>query len=186
MSDTQKERPASAVDKQTEAQIASVEFAEPLNRNAPVNAAVDIVLTMTDREGETQVWRAEYSNSYGTGNNASRTRAQMCVDALASIGWKGGHDFTDIDSVLVGRVVPISVRWTYSDNSGKWYKNVYLGHGGIRKMEKKTALDIIRAIAGGGSPAVVPVMNNAGPANNTATSPANPFAAPANPFAPKP
>lgn len=179
MSDTQKDRPANAVDKQTEAQIAAVEFAEPLNRNAPANAAVDIVLTMTDRDGETQVWRAEYSNSYGTGNNASRTRAQMCVDALASIGWKGGHDFTDIDSVLVGRVVPISVRWTYSDNSGKWYKNVYLGHGGIRKMEKKVALDIIRAIAGGGAP-------DAPAANNTATSPANPFAAPANPFAPKP
>ena len=117
MSDTQKDRPSTAVDKQTEAQIASVEFAEPLNRNAPANAAVDIVLTMTDRDGETQVWRAEYSNSYGTGNNASRTRAQMCVDALASIGWKNGHDFTDIDTVLVGRVVPISVRWTYSENS---------------------------------------------------------------------
>lgn len=178
MSDTQKDRPANAVDKQTEAQVVAVEFAEPLNRNAPANAAVDIVLTMTDRDGETQTWRAEYSNAYGTGNNASRTRAQMCVDALASIGWKNGHDFTDIDTVLVGRVVPISVRWTYSDNAGKWYKNVYLGHGGIRKMEKKAALDIIRAIAGGGAPA-------APAANNTATSPANPFAAPANPFAPK-
>lgn len=176
MSDTQKDRPANAVDKQTEAQIAAVEFAEPLNRNAPANAAVDIVLTMTDRDGETQVWRAEYSNAYGTGNNASRTRAQMCVDALASIGWKGGHDFTDIDSVLVGRVVPISVRWTYSDNSGKWYKNIYLGHGGgIRKMEKKAALDIIRAIAGGGAttPAAQPAAF------------ANPFNATANPFAPR-
>lgn len=175
MSDTQKDRPANAVDKQTEAQVTAVEFAEPLNRNAPANAAVDIVLTMTDRDGETQVWRAEYSNSYGTGNNASRTRAQMCVDALASIGWKGGHDFTDIDTVLVGRVIPISVRWTYSDNAGKWYKNVYLGHGGIRKMEKKAALDIIRAIAGGGATA---------PAAQTAAS-SNPFNAPANPFAPR-
>lgn len=178
MSDTQKDRPANAVDKQTEAQVVAVEFAEPLNRNAPANAAVDIVLTMTDRDGETQTWRAEYSNAYGTGNNASRTRAQMCVDALASIGWKNGHDFTDIDTVLVGRVVPISVRWTYSDNAGKWYKNVYLGHGGIRKMEKKAALDIIRAIAGGGSP--TPVANA-----QPAAAPANPFAAPANPFAPK-
>lgn len=175
------ERPANAVDKQTEATITAADFAEPLNRNAAAGQAVDIVLEMTDKDGDHQVWRAEYSNAYGTGNNASRTRAQMAVDALASIGWKHGHDFSAFDSEMVGKAIPISVRWTFSESAGKWYKNVYLGHGGIRKMEKKAALDIIRALNGGAvsspQPQPVPAAENlfAGPA-----------AAPANPFAPRP
>ena len=179
MSDTQQPaRPANAVDKQTEATITAADFAEPLNRNAAAGQAVDIVLEMTDKEGEHQVWRAEYSNTYGTGNNASRTRAQMAVDALASVGWKHGHDFSAFDE-LVGKAIPISVRWTCSESNGRWYKNVYLGHGGIRKIEKKAALDIIRAIAGGAAPAA------AQPAPQP-KAPANPFAQPANPFAPRP
>lgn len=184
MSDPKQERPANAVDKQTEATITAADFAEPLNRNAAAGQAVDIVLEMTDKDGDHQVWRAEYSNAYGTGNNASRTRAQMAVDALASIGWKHGHDFSAFDSEMVGKAIPISVRWTYSDNSGKWYKNVYLGHGGIRKMEKKAALDIIRALNGGEQPA--PAANGTTVPPPQAAAPANPFAQPANPFAPRP
>lgn len=180
MSDTQQNRPANAVDKQTEATIVAADFAEPLNRNAASGQAVDIVLEMNDKEGEHQVWRAEYSTAYGTGNNANRTRAQMAVDALASIGWKNGHDFSAFDTEMVGKIVPISVRWTYSESAGRWYKNVYLGHGGIRKIGKAAALDIIRAIAGGAAPAPQPAATQ-----QQAAAPANPFAQPANPFAPR-
>lgn len=164
------QRPANAVDKQTEAKIESIDFFEPLSRSADPNAAVDIVIDMRDREGEEQRWRAEYSQSYGTGNNASRTRAQMAVDALATIGWKGGHDLSQIDT-LKGAVIPISVKWTYSEKNNQWYKNVYLGHGGGKKMERNVALNIIRSL---NRPATA----------QTPAAQANPFGG--NPFAQQP
>lgn len=179
MSETQQtQRPANAVDKTTEAQILEVVFAEPIRSAAAPGAAVDIVLVMRDKDGDDQTWRSEYSNSYGTGNNANRTRAQMTVDALASVGWQGGHDLSSLDTALVGKVVPISVRWTYSENRNQWYKNVYLGHGGLRRIEKTSAMDIIRAINGGGEPA--PTANGTAmpppPQASFSTTPANPFA----------
>lgn len=144
-------RPANAIDKQTEAQIVEVYYAEPLSKAADPNTAVDICLALKDKDGETHTWRSEYSGAYGTGNNASRTRAQITVDALASIGWSNGHDLSNIGNLLTGKVIPIAVKWTYHEARGQWYKNVYLGHGGPRRIDPAVALNIIRNIAGAGA-----------------------------------
>ena len=144
-------RPANAIDKQTEAQIVEVYYAEPLSKAADPNTAVDICLALKDKDGETHTWRSEYSGAYGTGNNASRTRAQITVDALSSIGWQNGHDLSNIGNLLTGKVIPIAVKWTYHEARGQWFKNVYLGHGGPRRIDPAVALNIIRNIAGAGN-----------------------------------
>ena len=145
-------RPANAIDKQTEAQITEVYFAEPLSKSADPNTTVDLCFSLKDKDGDSHTWRSEYSGAYGTGNNASRTRAQITVDAIASIGWTKGHDLSTIAQDLTGQVIPIAVKWSYHEAKNQWYKNIYLGHGGPRRIDTATALNIIRTIAGGNTP----------------------------------
>ncbi len=162
-------------DKNIEAQITAVDFAEPLSRDAPMDLAFDIVISFAEQSGETHTWRGEVSSAYGRPGtiNATKTRAQITLEALAKIGYKN-PDISQINSELVGKIVPIAIKWTFSDSKGQWYKNVFLGHGGIKKIDKSKALNIMRMIGGGGStPApAAPAAFGAAPQ----TPPPNPFA----------
>ena len=164
-------RPAHAVDKQTEAKVLSVDFAEPISSKADPTRAFDVVLSLQDKEGESQTWRSEISSNYGTGNNANKTRAELTLSALALVGFKN-PDISALEAELTGKLIPITVRWSYYPAKDTWYKNVYLGHGGLRKIEKAKALAIMRAISGvAEAPTAVAPQPQA-----FSTPPASPFA----------
>ena len=139
--------PPPAPDKNTEAKVVAIDFAEPLSRDAPVDAAFDIVISFVEANGESHTWRGEVSKNYGTGNNATKTRAQITLDALSKIGFTN-PDLSQIENDLMGKIVPITVKYSYSDTKGQWYKNVFLGHGGIRRIDKAKALNIMRMVGG--------------------------------------
>lgn len=165
-------RPAHAVDKQAiEVTVTAVDFAEPISPQANPETAVDIVLTLAEASGETHTWRSEISANYGTGNNASKTRAQMTADALATVGFNN-PDLSQVEVELLNKRITCSVKWNYHAGKDKWFKNVFLGGGGIRKVDKSKAFNIMRAI-GCAAPA---------PAAFTAAPPPPP-SAPKSPFA---
>lgn len=172
-------RPANAVDKNCEAKITAVDFAEPIS-DQNTGPAFDLVLTFVDESGETHQWRKEVSANYGRGNNATKTCAQIAFEALASIGYTT-PDLSTIETALIGKIVPISVKWSYYEGKNRWYKNVYLGGGGLRKMEKAKALEIMRQLTGG-APATLPSGVMASPSQPPPPPPQAFGSAPANPF----
>lgn len=62
----------------------------------------------------------EFSTRYGLGNNAQKTRAQMCVDTLRKLGYAQGEDLSQL-STLVNKQCRINV--SSKDKDGKPRKN---------------------------------------------------------------
>ena len=167
-------RPDYANDRTVEATITAIDFAEPISNDAPAGMAFDLVFTLTETSGESHTWRSEVSNAYGRPNtpNATKTRAATTLEALARIGWTN-PDLSTIES-MVNKVIPISIKYNYVANKDKWYKNVWLGGGGIKTMERSKALNIMRML-GGGAPTASAAPSPFVQPMPTASVPPSPF-----------
>lgn len=149
-------------------QVQKVYFAHPLAKDADPATTLDVVMELIDEQGDTHLWRSEYSATYGKAgtNFANKTRAETTIEALASVGWAGGHDLAQLESAMTGKMIIASVKW--NQVKGNWYKNVYLGESGPRKMDNAQALNIIQAITNARS------SNGFGGQNNFGAQPPQP------------
>lgn len=147
---TKPEKPGE--DRVVEVTVNEVIFSEPIRQGADSNSCLDVVLDLVEDNGEKHSWRSEYSRFYGDGENASRTRAEMTISALKTVGWTGEKDIQGLPQFMVGKRIPVSIRYHWSDKNGKWYKNVYLGGRGVKRMDNAKAASIISAILNGGNP----------------------------------
>jgi len=129
------------------AKITSVDFTPSNKKNASPND-FNIVLGLTDDNGNTETCYLECSNNYGVGNNAGKTQLQIALDTLSSIGWP--HKFGIQDAMEfgeLGRIVGTQVSGTVKKSvkgtpSGekKEYTNVYIGRSVLSADDTKSRL----------------------------------------------
>jgi hypothetical protein len=159
--------------------------------------AFDVALKVRDEAGHEDWWHGEVSRTYGKGNFADRTQAQITLDVLREIGYQHGQDFSKLDT-LVGMKTLATVEGSVSKSDGKTYYNVrYIGNGGSKSVVPLAPEELKARVAALFGDATNPAGQTGTPA--TGASPANPFGAgavataaasacpapAANPFAPK-
>lgn len=122
-------------------------------------------------------WVGELSDSYGTGNNANKTRRQMTIEALQRVGVE--QFSAECLYSIMGKSIPVWVK--QNEYNGKTYWRIG-SIGSIRKVVDSVPMSAIF-----GSPATAPAAQvaTAAPAAPAATvAPANPFPTPQMPAYP--
>lgn len=106
----------------------------------------DIALKVEDASDNSQSdWvRMEFSTNFSKAKNCTdKTQAQMTLDTLQRIGFKGGEDLSRLDE-LVG--VAATVHTAKSDD-GKYINAKYILTGGGNAQKKMDAAEIKRRMA---------------------------------------
>lgn len=149
----------------------------PAKDGEPVNVLFDIVLTLQDAEGNTDMWHGEISDRMGTGNFAHMDRTGLTIKTLQDIGFfvnsfeelqaqfAMGEDGTMNVPNLVGiRCTAVVAKSDSTDSKGNHYYNVKylnrLGSGGVKKL----TAEALAALLGKATPQVQPVQAQTQPA----------------------
>ena len=155
--------------------VKATELIDPRFTDVP-QPAFEVMLTVVNAEGEEDAIYMEFSRRYGSGNNAQKTQAQMSMDSLLLIGWTGGMDFSQVQT-LVGKQVNYRAKM-----NTKGYMNVYVSAFAPKSISAADAAQRAAAMMHGAAPTPAPTPA-AAPAAPAPYTPPNPFggAAPAAP-----
>jgi hypothetical protein len=126
--------------------------------------AFEIMFSVRTEDGEVGEVYLEFSQRMGVGNSANKTQAQMSAETLASIGWTGRLDFSNIGN-MAGKVCDVNAK-----KNDKGHMNLYFSSYSTTKLDPATLAQRVAALTGAPSAAAV--------------SAASPFGAPAAPAAP--
>ena len=132
--------------------MGDVKFAEPKFAKGENDFDICIHIVNVEDEAQSDWWRGEVSQNYGTGNFKSMTQAEITMKTLRNVGFEG-DDLTQLKTQLAGKKIPAMIKESAKD--GKTYYNVhYIGGSG----EQPVAIDAevmkkrIAALFGGAAP----------------------------------
>ena len=142
----------------------------PAKDGEPASVLFDIVLTLQDAEGNTDMWHGEISNRPGMGNFSHMDRTGLTIKTLQDIGFfvnsfeelqaqfAMGEDGTMNVPNLVGiRCTAVVAKSDSTDSKGNHYYNIkYLNRlgGGVKKL----TADDLAALLGKAAPQVQPAQ----------------------------
>jgi hypothetical protein len=151
--------------------------AEPKFAKGADDFDICIHIVNVEDEAQSDWWRGEVSQNYGTGNFKSMTQAEITMKTLRNVGFEG-DDLTTLAEQIGGRTVPGFVKASKPNLEGKTYMNVYLGSGGgngPKETELLSPEELKRRLTGGGGGAPAATTTTA-PAAAAPTTARNPFA----------
>jgi hypothetical protein len=140
--------------------------------------AFDVNIRVETEDGQSDWWRGEMSTSFGKGNVAHLTQAQLTMQTLGKLGFEG-YDLTSLADSIVGKTTTAWVKASTPTADGKVFYNVRgLGGSGGSKPEE-IGMDAVKAkmaaLMGGGQPAPQAAPQAAPKPYNVVT---NPFGTP--------
>lgn len=122
----------------------------------------DVCIQVEAEDGQADWWRGEVSRRYGRGNLATKTQAQITLDALEKVGLPG-RDLAKLNE-LVGKTTTAVVKATVKNNVC-YYNVQYLGaSNALRKLDLAEATRRLSAL-----------MDTSGPTSTAADTEPNPF-----------
>lgn len=115
--------------------IDDVKFAEPKFAKGANDFDICVHIVNVEDEAQSDWWRGEVSQKYGTGNFASMTQAEITMKTLRGIGFEG-DDLTQLKTQLAGKKIPAMIKESKPNAEGKVFYNVqYIGGGGDHPVE---------------------------------------------------
>jgi hypothetical protein len=151
--------------------------------------AFDVNIRVETEDGQSDWWRGEMSTSFGKGNVAHLTQAQLTMQTLGKLGFEG-YDLTSLADSIVGKTTTAWVKASTPTADGKVFYNVRgLGGSGGSKPEE-IGMDAVKAKMAalmGGTQAAPQSAPQAAPQPAPYFTTANPFGPPStNPTQPAP
>ncbi len=134
--------------------IDDVKFAEPKFAKGDNDFDICVHIVNVEDEAQSDWWRGEVSQNYGTGNFKSMTQAEITMKTLRNIGFEG-DDLTQLKAQLAGKKIPAMIKESKPNAEGKTFFNVhYIGGGGDQPVEidPDTMKKRVAALFGGAAP----------------------------------